>query len=338
MQLFKTTHIDFIAKRKFFYIVSLVITVAGIAAAMVKGVEYGIDFEGGIETALEFEKPVEAEAIRTAAQRGGFDGAEIKSYGEDNQYLVRIKNDEADITGRPAPGAVRPSDRLQAVLAAAFPGNDIKLLKVDNIGPKIGEELRQDAFMAVIVAMIAILLYITFRYELLLGVAAILALLHDVLVTFAFTVICHGLFGLNLEMNQGMLAAFLTVVGFSINDTVINFDRLRENRVLHRNENMMMLVNRSVNETLPRTLLTGVCVVLVLLVLLFFSGEVLRGFAFVMLIGLITGTYSSIFVAGSFVVDWLIFKKKLDPNARRDFVESGAPVADRGARSAVARA
>src|SRR5688500_15454706 len=130
MQLFKTTHIDFIGKRKTYYVVSLIITVAGIAAAMVKGVEYGIDFEGGIEAAVQFDKPVDAQALRAAAQSGGFDGAEIKSYGgEDNQYLVRIKNDEADITGRPAADAVRPSDRLQAVLAAAFPGNKITVLK-----------------------------------------------------------------------------------------------------------------------------------------------------------------------------------------------------------------
>lgn len=335
MQLFKPTHIDFIGKRKTYYIVSLVITLAGISAALYKGVEYGIDFEGGIEAAFEFQKPVKAEDLRTKVVAAGFDGAEIKSYGEANQYLIRIKHDpnEGFATNANEP---RATDRLRDNLTASYPGNNVTLLKVDNIGPKIGAELRQDALMAVIVAMIAILLYITFRYEMVLGVAAIIALLHDVLVTFSFTVICHGLFGLNLEMNQGMLAAFLTIVGFSINDTVINFDRLRENRKLHKGENMMMLVNRSVNETLPRTLLTGVCVVIVLLVLLFFSGEVLRGFAFVMLIGLITGTYSSIFVAGSFVVDWLIFKGKLDPKSRRDFTDSTQTVISDRARGAVA--
>lgn len=318
MQFFKTTHIDFVGKRKFYYVVSAIITIAGILGAIYRGVEYGIDFEGGTEAAFEFKTPVEIDALRAAVGAGGFEGAEIKTYGEANQYLIRIKNEENTITG-----AVRPTDRLRDHLTNAFPGNSATLLKVDNIGPKIGAELRQDAIMAVIVSMIAILLYITFRYELMLGVAAILALLHDILVTFSLAVLCNGLFGLNLEMNQGMLAAFLTVVGFSINDTVINFDRLRENRILHRTENMMALVNRSVNETLPRTMLTGVCVVLVLFVLLFFSGEVLRGFSFVMLVGLFTGTYSSIFVAGSFVVDWMIFKKQLDPNSRRDFVDAG---------------
>jgi preprotein translocase SecF subunit len=337
MQLFKTTHIDFIGKRKFFYVLSALITLAGLAGALIRGVEYGIDFEGGTEVALDFQRPVEPDALRGAAESAGFEGAEVKSYGDGNQYLVRIKNEQHD-QGAVAAGGQRPADKLRDAIAAANPDNKVTLLKADNIGPKIGAELRQDALWAVIVAMAAILLYITFRYEFVLGVAAILALLHDVLVTFSITVLCHGLFGLNLEMNQGMLAAFLTVVGFSINDTVINFDRLRENRQLHRTENMMALVNRSINETLPRTMLTGVCVVLVLLVLLFFSGDVLRGFSFVMLIGLITGTYSSIYIAGAFVVDWLIFKKKLDPNARRDFVDArpAAVKAERPAAGAVA--
>jgi preprotein translocase SecF subunit len=337
MQLFKTTHIDFIGKRKFFYVLSALITLAGLARALIRGVEYGIDFEGGTEVALDFQRPVEPDALRGAAESAGFEGAEVKSYGDGNQYLVRIKNEQHD-QGAVAAGGQRPADKLRDAIAAANPDNKVTLLKADNIGPKIGAELRQDALWAVIVAMAAILLYITFRYEFVLGVAAILALLHDVLVTFSITVLCHGLFGLNLEMNQGMLAAFLTVVGFSINDTVINFDRLRENRQLHRTENMMALVNRSINETLPRTMLTGVCVVLVLLVLLFFSGDVLRGFSFVMLIGLITGTYSSIYIAGAFVVDWLIFKKKLDPNARRDFVDArpAAVKAERPAAGAVA--
>jgi preprotein translocase SecF subunit len=334
MQFFKTTHIDFIGKRRFFYIVSAVITIAGLLGVIIKGVDYGIDFEGGTEAALEFAKPVDVQDdIRRPVEDAGFVGAEVKSYGEANQYLVRIKNEQHD-QGAVAGGGQRPADRMRDAIAKANPGNNVTLLKVDNIGPKIGAELRQDALMAVIVAMLAILLYITFRYEFVLGVAAILALLHDVLVTFSLTVLCNGLFGLNLEMNQGMLAAFLTVVGFSINDTVINFDRIRENRQIHRGENMMALVNRSINETLPRTMLTGVCVVLVLLVLLFFSGDVLRGFSFTMLIGLITGTYSSIYIAGAFVVDWLIFKKKLDPNARRDFVDAAPTVKTERERAA----
>lgn len=324
MELIKTTRIDFIGKRKVFYLLSAIITVAGLIAAFVRGVEYGIDFEGGTEAAFSFARAVEIDEVRSAVAAGGFEGAEIKSYGADNQLLIRVQNPDETAASvailDSAGGVTKVSDQLQGALDQAFPGNKATLLKVDNIGPKIGAELRTDALMAVIVSIIAILLFITFRYEFLLGLGAIIALVHDVLVAFSFAVIFNGLFGLNLEMNQGMLAAFLTVVGFSINDKVINFDRIRENKTLHRTENMMMLINRSINETLPRTMLTGFCVILVLLILLFFAGEVLRGFAFTMLVGLITGTYSSIYIAGSFVVDAMIFQGKLDPKAERDFM------------------
>lgn len=317
MQLIRTTHIDFIGKRKLFYLISAIITIAGLVAAGVRGVEYGIDFEGGTEAAFEFARAVPIQEIRDAVAGAGYEGAEIKSYGADNQFLIRVQNPDEDVAA--AANITQVSNGLREGLTKAFPNNQVTLLKIDNIGPKIGAELRNDALMAIIVSIIAILLYITFRYEFLLGLGAIIALVHDVLVAFAFAVIFNGLFGLNLEMNQGMLAAFLTVVGFSINDKVINFDRIRENKELHRSENMMMLINRSINETLPRTILTGFCVILVLLILLFFAGEVLRGFAFTMLVGLITGTYSSIYIAGSFVVDAMIFQGKLDPKAERDF-------------------
>lgn len=325
MQFLQTTRIDFIGKRKFFYILSAVITLAGLAIAFIRGVEYGIDFEGGTEAVFSFQNPVPIDQIRGAVAAGGFEGAELKSYGADNQILIRVKTDEAAPAATTTPGVdqsvVKVSDRLKAALEKSFSGNKVTLERVDNIGPKIGAELRTDALMAMIVSIIAILLFITIRYEFLLGLGAIIALVHDVLVAFSFAVIFNGLFGLNLEMNQGMLAAFLTVVGFSINDKVINFDRIRENKALHRGENMMMLINRSINETLPRTMLTGFCVILVLLILLFFAGEVLRGFAFTMLVGLITGTYSSIYIAGAFVVDAMIFQKKLDPKAERDFAK-----------------
>ena len=323
MQFFKSTHIDFIGKRKFFYILSIVITLSGLIAAFVRGVEYGIDFEGGTEAAYEFSTAVPIESVRNAVEAGRFRGAEIKSFDRPNQVLIRVKN-QGEAT---APTDVtKVSEDLRQTLATAFPGNNVTVLQYNNVGPKIGAELRTQALYAVIASIIAILIYISFRFEWLFGLGAVVALLHDVLVAFAFAVIFNGAFGLNLEMNQGMLAAFLTVVGFSINDTVIIFDRIRENRELHRGENMMMLTNRSINETLPRTINTSLTVTIVLLVLLIFSGEVLRGFAFTMLIGIITGTYSSMFVASALVIDTMIAKGKLDPKAQRDFVEESARI------------
>jgi preprotein translocase SecF subunit len=318
MRFFHDTHIDFIGKRKFFYIVSITITVLGLIVAFARGVKYGIDFEGGTEAAFSFTHDVETDNVRKAVDAAGFEGSEIKTYGQSgNQILIRVKTEKAQPQQN---GAVtKVSDRLQQTLAKAFPKDSITLLKVDNIGPKIGAELRLQALYAVLASIVAILIYISFRFEFLFGLGAIIALVHDVLVAFSFAVIFNGFFGLNLEMNQGMLAAFLTVVGFSINDTVIIFDRIREHRTVHRGENLLMLMNRSINETLPRTINTSLTVALVLVILLVFSGEVLRGFAFTMLVGIITGTYSSIYIASAFVVDVLIKQKKLDPNAERDF-------------------
>lgn len=316
MQFFSNTHIDFLGKRRIFYTVSLVITIAGIAAAFIRGVDMGIDFEGGTEAELRFDQPVEISEVRAAISEAGFVGAEVKSGGE-NDVLIRVRNqEEADeSTGVDSTLAAQ----LTTALETRFAGNEPEIRDIRTVGPKVGEELRTQAFWAVIVSIMAILLYISFRFEWVYGLGAIIALTHDVLVAFAFTVICNGLFGLNLEMNQSMLAAFLTVVGFSINDTVIIFDRIRENKTIHRGENLLMLMNRSINETLPRTINTSLTVVLVLVVLLVFSGDVLQGFAFAMLIGIITGTYSSIYIASSFVVDTMIRQGKLDRNADADF-------------------
>ncbi len=316
MQFFSNTHIDFLGKRKFFYIVSLVITVLGVAAAVVRGVELGIDFEGGVEAEFRFPEVVESSDVRAAVEAAGFIGAEIKAGGE-TDYIIRVKSSEGEESGNI--GAV--TKKLEEALAAGFPTmyKDVEQLSTNSVGPKIGGELRVDALIAVILSVLAILIYITFRFEWVYGLGAIIALLHDVLIAFSFAVICNGLFGLNLEMNQGMLAAFLTVVGFSINDTVIIFDRIRENKEIHRAENLMMMMNRSINEVLPRTINTSLTVVLVLFVLLVFSGSVLQGFAFTMMIGIITGTYSSIYIASSFVIDTMIRRGKLDPNAEGDF-------------------
>lgn len=317
MQFFSNTHIDFLSKRRIFYIVSLVITVAGIAAAFIRGVDLGIDFEGGTEAEVRFEQPVDIADVRSAISEAGFVGAEVKSGGE-TDVLIRVRNPEEQTDESSGVDSTLAA-QLTSTLNAEFAGNEPEIRDIRTVGPKIGEELRTNAIWAIIISVLAILLYITFRFEWVYGLAAIIALAHDVLVAFAFTVICNGLFGLNLEMNQSMLAAFLTVVGFSINDTVIIFDRIRENKGLHRGENLLMLMNRSINEVLPRTINTSLTVVLVLVVLLIFSGDVLQGFAFAMLIGILTGTYSSIYIASSFVVDTMIRKGKLDRNADADF-------------------
>lgn len=305
MRFFKKTNIDFIGKRKFWYIVSTSVTLVGIIAAMTfKQVEYGIDFKGGTELAYRFSQPIDITTVRDAMDKAGFTGAEIKSYGAETDVLVRLR----DL------GDTSVNGRSRAAFAKYIPNNQVaSLLKFDKIGPKIGNELRLQALYAVLASIIAILIYIAFRFDFVSGLGAVIALVHDVLVAFAAVVLCNGITPwLNLEMNQGMLAAFLTVVGFSINDTVIIFDRIRENKLIHKGENLIQLMNRSINETLSRTVITAGTVFIVLVILFIFGGEVNRGFAFCMLVGITTGTYSSIFIASAFVIDWNIKVRKID--------------------------
>jgi preprotein translocase subunit SecF len=238
----------------------------------------------------------------TLLNNSGVDGAEIKSYGGNNQYLIRLKEFEnADVT-------------VQNAIDAQFQGVEYDVIKVDKIGPKIGSELYADALLAIFLAVLFILVYIAFRFEFNFGIGAVIALVHDVLLTFAIIVLVDHTGLINLEMNIITVAALLTVVGYSINDTVIVFDRIRENKEVHKGMNLHKMINMSINETLSRTVNTSVTTLIVLFVLLFFGGPVLEGFAFTMIIGIITGTYSSIFIASSFVI--LYTDKVLKPEVK----------------------
>ncbi len=306
MHFFRKTNIDFIGKRRTYYIVSIVITLAGIIFALIKGVEFGIDFAGGTEVQLQFHKNVAIEQVRSALDQAGFRGAEVKYYGKDETgILIRVRD-----------GAVgeKAAETTKGVLAAIYKGftdDHPVLLQEQHIGPKIGAELQKKALLAVFFTCLVILIYLAFRFRFVYGLGAVIAIIHDVLVAFAFAVIFNGLVPwLNLEMNSTMLAAFLTIVGFSVNDTVIIFDRIREDQKKYKGRGLKEIMNRAINETLPRTIITSGTVFLTLIVLFIGGGEVLRGFAFTMLVGVITGTYSSIFVASAIAYDWLERGKK----------------------------
>ena len=303
MQFFNKPNIDFMGSRKAFAYFSITITVVGILLAGVLGIELGIDFKGGAEIAIEFEKQIETKQIRSAVDATGMTGSEVKSYGGDNQFLIRVTDIEN--------GAQKIQDSFTKNIA----DNKFTVLKIDKIGPKIGGELFTDALWAVLLAVAFILVYIAFRFEFIFGLGAIVALVHDVLVTFSLVAIINHLNIIDLELNQTILAAMLTVIGYSINDTVIIFDRIRENRERHKGMNLIKLINMSINETLSRTVNTVATTVTVLLVLLFFGGPVLQGFAFTMMLGLLFGTYSSIYIASSFVVWYTEKVKKVDLTA-----------------------
>ncbi|MDP4198005.1 MAG: protein translocase subunit SecF [Bacteroidota bacterium] len=302
MRFFRKTSIDFIGKRRTWYVVSILITVTGIVWALFRGVEYGIDFAGGTEVQLQFQKDVSIEQMRGALDAAGIRGAEVKYYGRDaSGVLVRVREG-----AQGAQAGAEATKKVLGAVAQGFPTNKSILLQEQHIGPKIGAELRAKAVWAVFFTCVVILIYLAFRFRFVYGLGAVIAIIHDVLVAFAFAVICNGIWPwLNLEMNSTLLAAFLTIVGFSVNDTVIIFDRIREDQKKYKGQSLKEIMNRAINETLPRTIITSGTVFLTLLVLFIWGGEVLRGFAFTMLIGVITGTYSSIFVASAIAYDWL---------------------------------
>lgn len=308
MQFFKDTHIDFIGKRKFFGTFSAILCGVLIAAVAILGIDWGIDFVGGTECQFEFSKPMEVNQIRKVIEKSAFSDAEIKSYGRDGQFIIRVRElkDEGGSTNTKA------SEQLLQILEDGFSDNTVTKLGENSIGPKVGGEMRTQAVIAVFLAVLAMLIYVAFRFEFVFGAGAVIALIHDVIFAVGVTVLVGKTDLLNLEFTQSLLAAALTVVGYSVNDTVVIFDRIRENKELHKEMALPELLNLSLNETLSRTIMTTASTLLVLIVMVFAAGPVLEGFAFMMLAGLVSGTYSTIYIASAFVVwyDGKFGKKK----------------------------
>ena len=294
MRMFGKTNIDFMGKRRYWYVVSAMVIIAGLASVAIKGLHFGIDFLGGTEMVVRFQNDVRISDVRTAIEKTGVTNAEIKSFGSQAEILIR--------TAEQATGTT-VADRLREGLTTAFPGNPYVVLKEDKIGPKIGDELRRDAIYAVVASLVAIWLYVAFRFKFVYGFGAVIALFHDVLVTLGAISIFDNV--LYLEFDQNMVAAFLTIVGLSVNDTVVIFDRIRENQKIHRAMPLQELMNKSINETLSRTLITMGTITAVLVVLVLFGGQVLQGFSFALLVGISTGTYSSIYIASAVALEWV---------------------------------
>lgn len=296
MRLFKHTNIDFLGKRRKFYVVSIIILIAGFAALFFKGIPLGIDFQGGTELQIRFDNIIEVGELRGAMDKSGFAGMEIKSMGSESDYLLRT----------PLQGEGQTvAEKIEAGIKQNIPGKNFQVLRTDKVGPKIGQELRTNAIYAIVFSLLGILIYLALRFQFVYAVGAVIGLFHDVLITVAAVALFDLVFpGLQIEFNQQMLAAFLTLIGFSVNDTVIVFDRIRENIKLFKNEDIEQVMNKSINTTLSRTIITSGTVFLTVLVLFIFGGEVLRSFAFTFAIGVITGTYSSVFISSAIVVDW----------------------------------
>jgi preprotein translocase subunit SecF len=283
-------------KRKIFYIFSAVIIVAGLASIFFKGIQFGLDFKGGTEVVVRLPHAVKIGELRTIMQKANMGSIEIKSFGTDTDYIIR--------TDKKGVGSTI-SDNIKIALNENFK-QGIEILQENRVEAKIGSEIRRDAVVAIFFALIGILVYVGFRFKFIFAIGAVAALFHDVILTLGLISIFTDVIpGLNLEFDQAMVAAFLTLVGYSINDTVVVFDRVRENLKLFKSSAFEPLLNKSINTTMSRTILTGLTTMLAMISLMVFGGEPTRGFAFTMSVGVLTGTYSSVFVAGALTLDWV---------------------------------
>jgi preprotein translocase SecF subunit len=292
LQIFTNANYDFIGRRRWAYVISLVVTLAGLGhIAWQGGLRYGIDFSGGTLVQVRFQQPTTVDAVRKALDKVRLGDSIIQEFGDAQEYLIRIPA---------ASGALEETSKKveQAIREAGMPGFEVRRLEF--VGPQVGRDLQLQAVYAVLAGMAGILLYTALRFDFRGGVAAIIALVHDVLVALA------GLSLTNREMSLPVLAALLTIVGYSINDTIVVFDRIRETRGrgLRKGESLADVINGAINQTLSRTILTSLTVFLVVAILYVAGGEVLRDFAFALLVGVVTGTYSSVFVAAPIIVDW----------------------------------
>lgn len=302
MRLFKKTNINFLEIRRTFYLISLAVIVIGLVSLVTKGIGFGIDFLGGTELVVRFEKAPSISEIRNALAAKGFAKAEIKVYGDPNTILIRTTEQEVGL---------EVGSKIKQTLVEHFRNNPISILEEQKIGPKIGAELRRDALYAVIFSLIAMLIYIGFRFKFIYGVGAVLALFHDVIITLGVISLLDGLSPFfDFEIDQNMIAAFLTLVGLSVNDTVVIFDRIRENLKIYKAMPLKEIINKSINDTLSRTIITSGTIFIVLAIIMLFGGEVTRGFAFALTFGIITGTYSSIYIASAVVYEWSLKKNK----------------------------
>lgn len=295
MRWFETPNIDFIGKRKMAYILSGILFLSSLGIIITKGLQYGIDFKGGTEFVYSFEEAVNTTDIRSTLTDALGSAPEVKLFGSDSEILLRTDSE-------------LESSELQQAIERSFqenmPENTFTFGKKDAVGPKIADDLKSAGAQSVIYAMVIIFLYILIRFRnWTFSAGAVVALIHDVTITLGIFTVLSDLVNFSLLIDQNIIAAFLTIVGYSLNDTVVVFDRIRENSLVHKGMELFPMLNKSLNDTLSRTVITSITTLFVVLVLFIFGGEVLKGLSFALMIGVVLGTYSSLFVASPLVLE-----------------------------------
>jgi len=364
--------IDFLGKRKLFYAISGTLFVLAVLSIIFRGLQFGIDFKGGTEIALQFEKPIQITEIRNEFSKLGLGNVEVKTFGGESGVLLRTELQEIpksvfpkvianiensikeiysgnrklvqttsnsvvfefdsssiakevyeklnekgfqaslvveDPNNRQISVRAGIADWIKENFSADIKSNNFSIVRETVVGPKIGGELKRDALIAVALSLLVIMIYLGFRFKFAFSIGAVIALFHDVVITLGlFSLLYDVIPGLNLEISVSIVAAFLTLVGYSINDTVIIFDRIRENFKIHKTAEIQENMNNAINKTLRRTIMTSFTTLISVIVLLIFGGEVLIGFAFCLFFGILIGTYSSVFVASAIVLDYALKK------------------------------
>jgi preprotein translocase subunit SecF len=314
MRLFDKANYDFIRHRYKAYLITLLLTVPGLFVVLFRGVNYSVEFTGGTLIQVQSQKAVDVGAVRNALAERGVEGAEIQTFGSDRELVIRARGARA---GTDADDTQATASALQQALDAVLGSGNYTILRTEAVGPKVGGELREKALMAILLSFVAVLIYLAYRFEWRFGVAAVIATAHDVLASIAFI----GL--VRLEVSLFVVAGLMTIIGYSLNDTIVIFDRIRENLHLRKRDQFADILNRSINETLPRTVFTGTTALGSLLALAILGGDVVRPFALLMLFGVIVGTFSSIFIAAPALLE--IEKRWPGPAARGHLAPKKAP-------------
>jgi preprotein translocase subunit SecF len=293
---FDTGKIDFLGKAKYLVPLSVITIVAGMISLTYRGLNYGIDFSGGTEFQVQYKNPTSDDVMRDILNKSGYDKATVQTFGEKNEFLIRVqslvgKDDKETNTMQNA-----MVKKISEALSNDVKGNTAEIRRVSSVGPQVGEELKRNALLATFYSLLMILIYIGLRFDYKYAPGAVFCLIHDAVVTISI----YSIFG--REVNVQTMASILTLLGYSMNDTIITFDRIRENEKIFRGQSFYDIVNRSVNDMLVRTILTSFTTELAVTGLFLFSDGVIHQIAFTMVVGILIGTYSSVYIAAPLVI------------------------------------
>ncbi|MDQ3673001.1 MAG: protein translocase subunit SecF [Gemmatimonadota bacterium] len=308
LRILHDTNYDFIRWWKWALGITAAFLLLGLVSLLVVPPPYSIEFTGGTLLQAEFTSPADAGRIRSTLERAGVHGAEIQQFGSNREYTVRAQ--DAALIQAQAGGAETIANRIESVLREEFGADQLQIVRTEAVGPRVGSELRRGAIIAILISFVIVLIYLSIRFEWRFAAAAVIATSHDIIGTVAFIAL------MRLEISLTIVAGLLTVLGYSLNDTIIIFDRARENLRKGRKESLYVTLNRSINETLPRSIMTHATALASTTALLIFAGDVLRPFAWVMSFGIITGAFSSIYVAAP-VLLWIERKWPRKAGARQ---------------------